>query len=94
LEKKGVNKQEIAFAAHWYLGESLAHIASRVAERNQVRHIGFSGGVALNRIITKAVVDSIKREKLVPLIHRSVPPGDGGVSIGQVAVAAAKLSDS
>jgi len=94
LDKKGINKQEIAFASQWYLGESLAHIASRIAEENQVQHIGFSGGVALNRIITKAVVDSVKREKLVPLIHQSVPPGDGGVSIGQVAVAAAKFSGS
>lgn len=94
LEKKGINKQEIAFASQWYLGESLAHIATRVAEENQVQHIGFSGGVALNRIITKAVVDSVKREKFVPLIHQSVPPGDGGVSIGQVAVAAAKYSGS
>jgi hydrogenase maturation protein HypF len=94
LREKGVNKQEIAYAAQWYLGESLVHIASRVAEENQIQHVGFSGGVALNRIITKAVVESVKKKKLTPLIHDSVPPGDGGVSIGQVAVAVAKLSDS
>ena len=91
LKNKGVNRQEIAYAAQWYLGDSLAHIACGVAEENQVQHVGFSGGVALNRIITKAVVNRINQEKFIPLIHSNVPPGDGGISIGQVVVAAANL---
>jgi hydrogenase maturation protein HypF len=94
LKEKGVKRQEIAYAAQGYLGESLAHIACRVANENQLEHIGFSGGVALNRIITKAVINRVNQEKLIPMIHNNVPPGDGGISIGQVAVAAAKLSDS
>ena len=94
LREKGVSRHEIAYAAQWYLGESLAHIACRVAEENQIQYIGFSGGVALNRIITKAVIDYVSKEKIIPLIHVNVPPGDGGISIGQVAVAGAKLTDS
>jgi hydrogenase maturation protein HypF len=94
LNANGVNRQEIAYATQWYLGDSLAHIACRVAEENQVQHVGFSGGVALNRIITKAVINRINQEKLIPLIHNNVPPGDGGISVGQVAVAAANLSVS
>ncbi|MFX1601836.1 MAG: Sua5/YciO/YrdC/YwlC family protein, partial [Promethearchaeota archaeon] len=94
LNANGVNKQEIAYATQWYLGDSLAHIACRVAEENQIQHVGFSGGVALNRIITKAVINRTNQEKLIPLIHNNVPPGDGGISIGQVAVAAANLSVS
>ena len=94
LKEKGVDKREIAYAAQRYLGESLAHIACRVAEENQTQHVGFSGGVALNRIITRAVIDHVRKEKLTPLIHTNVPPGDGGISIGQVAIAGAKLADS
>jgi hydrogenase maturation protein HypF len=94
LKEESVSKREIAYAAQWYLGESLAHIACRVAKENQIQHVGFSGGVALNRIITKAVIDHVHKEKLTPLIHANVPPGDGGISIGQVAIAGAKLADS
>jgi hydrogenase maturation protein HypF len=94
LKEESVSKHEIAYAAQWYLGESLAHIACRVAKDNQIQHVGFSGGVALNRITTKAVIDYVRKEKLTPLIHTNVPPGDGGISIGQVAVAGAKLADS
>jgi hydrogenase maturation protein HypF len=71
----------------------LADIACRAAKERDVKHIGFSGGVALNRIVTKAVIDHVKQEKLNHLIHHRVPPGDGGISIGQVAVAGAKLID-
>jgi hydrogenase maturation protein HypF len=94
LKNKGVNRQEIAYTVQRYLGESLAHIACRVAKENQVQYVGFSGGVALNRIITKAVINHVNQEKLLPLIHKDVPPGDGGISIGQVGVAAAILGDS
>jgi hydrogenase maturation protein HypF len=93
LKKKGISRQEIAYAAQWYLGNSLADIACRVAKENKLEHVGFSGGVALNRIITKAVIDRVRKEKLIPLIHINVPPGDGGVSIGQAAVAGAKLTN-
>jgi len=91
LRKKGINKEEIAYAAQWYLGNSLADIACSVAKEKSLKYVGFSGGVALNRIITKAVIDQIKKENLKPLIHLNVPPGDGGISIGQVVVAGAKL---
>jgi hydrogenase maturation protein HypF len=91
LRKSGASRPEIAYASQWYLGTSLADIACDVAIEKGIEHVGFSGGVALNRIATKAVIDHVKQKKLVPLIHHQVPPGDGGVSIGQVAVAGARL---
>jgi hydrogenase maturation protein HypF len=94
LKDAGANKHEIAYAAQRYLGESLADVACRVAKDNQIQYVGFSGGVALNKIITKAVIDRVQKENLIPLIHANVPPGDGGISIGQVAIAGAKLADS
>ena len=83
LKENTMNKHEIAYAAQWYLGDALAHIACKVAEENQVQYVGFSGGVALNKIITKAVMTCINEEKLTPLIHNNVPPGDGGISLRQ-----------
>ena len=92
LKKNGAKSVELAYAAQWYLGDSLAKMACDVAHSEGLDHVGFSGGVALNRIITKAIINHVTNEHLTPLIHRHIPPGDGGISSGQAVVAAAKLA--
>ena len=91
LKQKGTPIPDIAYAAQWSLGESLARLATDIANQDGIKHIGFSGGVALNRIITAAVSSTVKENGFIPLIHNRIPPGDGGVSVGQVMVAIASL---
>ena len=93
LRKKGVKVSSLAYAAQWHVGEALAEIACRISNDFDIKHVGFSGGVALNRIITQAVVSYVSNYGLQPLIHRKVPPGDAGVSIGQAAIAGSFFSD-
>ncbi|TFH11882.1 MAG: carbamoyltransferase HypF [Candidatus Thorarchaeota archaeon] len=91
LRKKGISRPELAYAAQQSIGHGLAEIACEVAHDEQILHVGFSGGVAVNQIITKSITNHIQKNNLVPIIHSLVPPGDGGISVGQVATAAAKL---
>ncbi len=91
MRKKGVSRAELAYAAQWHLGENLARIACDVAIDREILHVGFSGGVALNRIVTASIQNQVRQYRLVPLFHSLVPPGDEGVSVGQVAAAAARL---
>ncbi|MFW9801276.1 MAG: carbamoyltransferase HypF [Candidatus Thorarchaeota archaeon] len=91
LKRKGHSTHKIAYAVHRHVGEALAEMACRIANDEGVKYVGFSGGVALNRIITETLVDVIRSKGKQPLIHKHIPPGDGGVSAGQVAVAAARM---
>jgi hydrogenase maturation protein HypF len=91
MRERGISRAELAYAAQWHLGESLARIACDVAIDQEILHIGFSGGVALNRIVTASIQNQVRQYRLVPLFHSLVPPGDGGISVGQVAAAAARL---
>jgi len=93
LMNRGVSRSQLAFAAQWHLGEALAEIACDIADTEEILHVGFSGGVALNNIITKSINRKVRDRKLVPIFHSLIPPGDGGVSVGQVACAAAQLLD-
>jgi len=93
LRKKGAKISELAYAAQYSIGQGLSKIACDVAQDEGIFHVGFSGGVAVNRIITKAVVDQILSRNLVPILHSLVPPGDGGISVGQVATVAARLTE-
>ncbi|MCK5239264.1 MAG: carbamoyltransferase HypF [Candidatus Thorarchaeota archaeon] len=94
FQKSGQSIGNLAYAVQWHLGDSFARIAIDIAEKEQVKYVGFSGGVALNRVITKAAVERIISNGLVPLLHRNVPPGDGGISIGQIGVGTTLLQDS
>lgn len=53
------------------------------------RIVALSGGVMLNRILVDALASALRREGLEPLLHRAVPPGDGGIALGQAIAAGA-----
>lgn len=77
-----------------YLVEMIARIFARkaikIAVSKGINKIGFTGGIAYNEIITRILNEEILKAGLEFLMHRMVPPGDAGISIGQIAIAAAK----
>ncbi|TFF86473.1 carbamoyltransferase HypF, partial [Candidatus Thorarchaeota archaeon] len=90
LKESGHSIPDLAYTIQYHLGSSLAEIACQVADSEDIGRIGFSGGVALNHIVTQAIRSRVMNHGLEFLIHRNIPPGDGGVSVGQVASAAAR----
>ena len=53
-----------------------------------------SGGVFLNALLTSEVCARLTRDGFRAYRHRLVPPNDGGLSLGQLAVAAARLGEA
>jgi len=78
----------LAFSAQSYLAKGLAQLAVEEAKRLDVDAVGFSGGVAYNEHITQTIRNVVKENRLRFVVHELVPPGDGGVSFGQVVAAA------
>jgi hydrogenase maturation protein HypF len=54
--------------------------------------VALSGGCLQNRRLARGLRARLEREGVRVLGHRQVPPGDGGLSYGQAAVAAARMS--
>ncbi len=87
----GVDKAEIAWRFHRGLIDSLVELARRLAAREGVDTLALSGGVFQNRTLFEGVAASLSEAGFTVLTHRQVPTNDGGISLGQAAVGAARL---
>ncbi|MGB9676684.1 MAG: Sua5/YciO/YrdC/YwlC family protein, partial [Candidatus Bathyarchaeales archaeon] len=87
FENKGrKSTEDLAYSAHAYLAKGLAQLAIEKAQENGIKAVGFSGGTACNEILTKIMRETVEAAGLRFLVHNAVPPGDGGLSFGQVVV--------
>ncbi|MCX8204781.1 MAG: carbamoyltransferase HypF, partial [Candidatus Nezhaarchaeota archaeon] len=88
--KRGARKVDVAAAVEGAVARGLAELAIEASRDYGVSVVGFTGGVAYNRRITKTVRGVVEGEGLKFLRHVKVPCGDGGISLGQAVVAAAR----
>ena len=54
-----------------------------------LRRVALSGGVFMNGILNDLLVPALEQKGLDVLVHRRVPPNDGGIALGQAVVAGA-----
>ena len=52
--------------------------------------VALSGGVFQNLLLLERTVAGLEQAGFRALVHSRVPPNDGGISLGQAAVAAAR----
>lgn len=81
-------RQDLAYSAHAYIARGLATLAVKEAFAKDVRTVGFTGGVACNEILTLMIRKLVEAQDLQFLVHEAVPPGDGGLSLGQAVTSA------
>jgi hydrogenase maturation protein HypF len=60
----------------------------KLARRHGLDTVALSGGVFQNVRFSDIVEDALVAQGLTVLVHHIVPPNDGGISVGQAAIAA------
>lgn len=88
--QQGIERSLIAARFHYGLAVAIAHLAIDLAHRHHLTQVILSGGVFQNQILLTTVQDQLREAGLTVLTPHDVPPNDGGISLGQVAIAAAR----
>ena len=86
--KNKFKASDVAASAQKAIAEGLARIAIKVAKKEKIDVVGFSGGVAYNDAIVRYTRKKIEKESLKFLTQTKVSCGDGGISLGQAVIAA------
>jgi len=83
--------QEAAAAFHNGLAGALVEAATRAAEEGGLRTVALSGGTFQNQLLAARVSKGLRAAGLEVLVHHRVPANDGGISLGQAAIANLRL---
>ncbi|NHJ01057.1 MAG: carbamoyltransferase HypF [Candidatus Heimdallarchaeota archaeon] len=87
LLSENIHPYKVALAAEVAIAHKFADLAFELANEHKINKIGLSGGVTFNRtIFTEFYHRLVSRHsaKDYLIYHKHVPPGDGGIAIGQV----------
>jgi hydrogenase maturation protein HypF len=88
---RGRLPEDIAATFHVGLATALGTLALDLACRHGVSTVALSGGVFQNRLLLEAVAGGLETAGFRVLLQRQMPANDGGLSLGQAAVAAARV---
>jgi hydrogenase maturation protein HypF len=85
----GTAPEAVAARFHNGVSEAIVRGAEAVREATSLDLVALSGGVFQNLLLLERTVDRLEGEGFRVLVHSRVPPNDGGISLGQAAVAGA-----
>lgn len=81
----------IAARFHRSVARLLWHSCRLMREQHGLGLVALSGGVFQNRLLLEQLTDLLTADGFQVYTNQRVPPNDGGLSLGQAAVAAAQL---
>jgi hydrogenase maturation protein HypF len=84
----GVANAVISAKFHNCLAYALLKMAETARQKTGLETLALSGGVFCNRYLTNRLVKLLNKSHFYVLFNRDVPSNDGGIAIGQAAIAA------
>jgi hydrogenase maturation protein HypF len=67
-------------------------ICRRIRDNTRLETVALTGGVMANAVLAGRMRNLLEKDGFRVLLNREAPPGDGGVALGQAAVAAWRLT--
>ena len=83
---------EIAYKFHLTMVSMFTDALQKVREESGLNRVVLSGGVFHNQILLIELLHSLQAAGFTAYHHQQVPPGDGGLSLGQAIIASEVIS--
>ncbi len=93
--QQGTSPTAIAAKFHRGLAKAIALMVEKIQSNYteaSINQVALTGGVFQNQILLLEVSSLLQEKGFNVLIHNQVPPNDGGLSLGQVAITASQLT--
>ncbi|MCB0103569.1 MAG: carbamoyltransferase HypF [Anaerolineales bacterium] len=87
----GVSTSKISARFHHGLAEAVCETVQKIHGETSLRKVILSGGVWQNLTLLRRTLSLLREDGFEVYIHREVPTNDGGLSLGQAAIAAFRL---
>ncbi|MGC1921453.1 MAG: carbamoyltransferase HypF [Acidobacteriaceae bacterium] len=88
---RGVSVGLISARFHNTVAAAILEVCRRIRHQEQLTRVCLSGGVFQNMYLLKRTVRDLDKDGFQVFLHALVPPNDGGISLGQAAIANAIL---
>ncbi len=85
--RAGVAPALVAARFHRAVTGLVHRVCGLARERHKVDTVALTGGVFLNSLLSSACAETLGADGFTVLRHHLVPPGDGGLALGQLVVA-------
>jgi hydrogenase maturation protein HypF len=92
--EKGAEPGRIARRFHSTMVEIIVAVCGLIRKQTGLNDVVLSGGVFLNALLTGELMDRLGKESFAGYRQHLAPPNDGGLSLGQLAIAARRISES
>jgi hydrogenase maturation protein HypF len=90
--QRGVETRRVARRFHSTVVEIICQVCGKIRDETQLQAVVLSGGVFMNGLVAHEAAQRLRLAGFRVYRHRLVPPNDGGLSLGQLAIAAATVS--
>ena len=84
---RGTSVAAVSARFHNCLAAMILEICDRIRETSGINRVALSGGVFQNRYLTERTLRLLEEAGFLVHTHSLVPPNDGGIALGQAAVA-------
>jgi len=89
--KKSQEPADVAYSIVYNAMKCLTESAVEAADSEGIGPIGITGGVSYNSVVCKMFSEIAKGSGHELIFHDNIPNGDGGVSVGQAAIALKRI---